>query len=158
MKLQNIGKLIIIGLIAGIMTGCGGGSSSGSSTPPAETTNPGGTPSAPTLVDLDLKNVISSDNFYNYFQYTGQEGEKIIIHATLDNEVTRGQKVQCSISGGSFYLIRVYDINMNPETGSCGTDLTLEYLTDTTYIIQFKYSSDHYGENSGYFQADSVKP
>ncbi len=27
MKLQNIGKLVIIGLVAGIMTGCGGGSS-----------------------------------------------------------------------------------------------------------------------------------
>ena len=109
-----------------------------------------------------MNNEISTDNFHNYFQYTGQEGESLVIHATLDNAISRNNLVNCSLGTGDLgtTYIAVYDINLNWESEYqvCGTDITLTYPTDMTYIINFRYSSSIYGKNSGYFNAASLMP
>ncbi len=157
-----IGKTIGISMLTLVMVGCGGGGGSSNTAPPPPTSVPGGTPSAPAVISLDMNNDISTDDFYNYFQYTGQEGEKLVIHATLNNELTRKDMGRCSMSTGyeGSTHIAVYDINMNweDEYYVCGTDITLTYPTDTTYIIQTRYSSIFSGQNSGYFNATSIKP
>lgn len=162
MKLRNIGRILAVGTIALVMAGCSGGSSSSSSsTPPPTPTNPGGTASAPAVISFDYDNIISSSHFNNYFQYTGREGEKLIIATTLDEPISRNEAIECQMSSGKGMGIAVYDINFNYEpeySVLCGTDMTFIFPTDTTYIFHFNNSSPYYGGNSGYFNAASVGP
>ncbi len=153
MKLKNVGKLLGIGTMAFIMAGCGGssGSSGGSSTPPPPTSVPGGDASIPAVLSFDLKNEISTNTAYNYFQYTGIEDTKLVIHATLDRELTRGEKVSSQYMGNSF--IKIYDAGLNSLPGKTyGTDLTYVLPYDGTFIIKFDYPT------SGYANVSEIKP
>lgn len=161
-KFLSYGLAIVSASIIGL-TGCGGGSSSSIvDTTPMVTSISGGTASSPALMSLDLNNEISSNNFYNYFKYVGTEDEKLIIHVTLDDELSRDQKVNCSVFVGreEYTFIAVYDSNLNwlEDYHVCGNDLTVTFPTDTTYIFKFQYSSNFYGPQTGYFNAASVMP
>ena len=103
MKLRNIVKILSIGAIALVMTGCGGGggSSSGNnnntspSTPAEPTVNYGGEPSNPTPISLTLPNVIEGNSFYNYYTYSGEAGDEVIFHLELDREITNKELEDC---------------------------------------------------------------
>ena len=98
--------ILMTGVTALAFTACGGGSSGSggnSSTPPPPTSISGGDASAPAILSFDLKNEISTNTAYNYFQYTGVEDTKLIMHATLDEELTSRDKINAQYSSNKLY-------------------------------------------------------
>ncbi len=155
MKLINIVTIFSIGIITLFMTGCGGEGGSSENTTPSPTLPiyvSGGTLDAPVNLSLDNLNEISSNQLHNFFKYTGIESEKLLIHAILDNELTRSQKISCQMQNSTF--ISIYDENLNwlDELKTCTKDFEVSLPEDGTYIIQFKYP-----DNSGYAEASSIR-
>jgi hypothetical protein len=113
----------------------------------------GGTEAAPATLSLDVGNVVEKNSFYNYFQYTAQEDEKLDIHAVLDFAITSAKRMECEQSGDTYIV--VYDTDMNQLDGfrTCTTDMTIEFPADGRYVLQIKYPG-----NEGYFDADSTMP
>ncbi len=148
MKLQNVVKVLGIGVIAFVMAGCGGGDSGNSpSTPPAPTSVYGGDASAPAILSFDLKNEISTNTANNYFQYTGVEGTKLIIHATLDRALKAIERNNAQYMGNSF--IKIYDTQLDSlPGGTYNRDLTYKLPYDGTFIIQFDYPTSGYADVS----------
>jgi hypothetical protein len=156
MKLTNIGKLVGISLFSIMMVGCGGGSSSDGGTTPIEPAmNPGGTADNPSEIRLDMRNEISKNSFYNYYKYYSVEGEKLVIHVTLDKELKAVDVNNCNYMGSTF--IAVYDEyeEWMSEFRTCGRDLEVTFPTTGEYKFKIIYPNDYY---SGYFEAASIMP
>ncbi len=172
MKLTNIVKILSIGIIALFIAGCGSSfsSSEGSSsttpptnpsnpTPPTNPSNPtppasvpGGTPNSPSNLSLDSKNKISDNTNYNYFKYTGVEDTKLIMHATLDRDLTRSELLTVKMTADTGF-IHIYDEDLDHLPGiAYDTDMTYVLPYDGTFIIQFDYPT------SGYAEVDAIIP
>ena len=118
---------------------------------PQESMISGGTASSPATLSFSSRNEISSDPFYNYFTYSAQAGEKLIIQSVLDRPLTTQERNPCN--GGLRDHIVVYDLNLNPLIGICGNSLTYTFEQTGTYIIHLKIGDIGI---SGYFNAASV--
>jgi len=145
-------KIVLSGIALILLTACGGASSSSnSSTSSMPTENYGGTPDKPTPISLSIKNIISDNTAYNYFQYTGIENTKLFIHTTLDRELTRAETNRAYINQDS--LIKIYDLNLNELPAmTYNKDLIYELPYDGTVIIKFDYPM------GGYAVVSEVKP
>lgn len=108
----------------------------------------GGVPNAPTVLSLTTSNEISRDASTNYFKYTSQQGEKLILHAFLNTPMSDQQKSRCSAGGSYPTQIRVYDNNFDLVRVTCGEDLTFEFPQSNKYTIQFYYPDN--GPGYGY--------
>lgn len=148
----------ITGAAAIVMTACGGGGSSGdngSGTPPPQppTQIKGGTASNPVPISLQYDNLISTDTSTNYFKFTGNQDDKLVLNVKLDRELTRSEKLNCSYKSSTF--IEIYDEQLNPYTDpefkTCRKELTVPLPDTGTYVIRFNYP-----DNSGIARAGSV--
>jgi hypothetical protein len=114
----------------------------------------GGSPSSPAQLSLGVDNAISNNVFYNYFQYTAQKDEKILVHATLTIPLSDQQKSRCGSSPWYVYDTKttVLDSSMNQIDGVCGESLTFTFPESGTYVFHFEYPAN----GSGYFNAASI--
>ncbi len=152
MKIQNIVKLLGVGVMALMMAGCSNEFDEWKSDREEPISVPGGTASAPAEMSLDLQNVIVKNAYYNYFDYEAKEGEKLDIQATLEMAILSSERAECQQSGDTY--IAVYDAGMTQLEGfrTCSTGLKVEFPVDGRYIFQIKYPG-----NEGYFYADSTR-
>lgn len=152
MKIRTIVKLFSAAAFVVALAGCGEDVLDGIGDNEPNSV-PGGTANAPAEMSLELNNVVMKNSYYNYFKYSGSEGEKLTIQAVLENAILATQRTECQEGGGSYIV--VYDSGMHVlnDIRTCSKYLTLIFPADTTYIFQFKYPG-----NKGYFLATSVKP
>jgi len=148
MKVGSMIKVAAAGVLLFAMLGCGGTSSSEEG--PDSVT--GGPPNAPTPLSLHASNEIKKNAYYNHYSYEAVEGETLSIHTVLDNAITKTMRIECQENGDTF--VAVYDVGMNQLDAyrTCTSTMTLEFMADGIYILQFQYPG-----NEGYFTADSVK-
>ncbi len=103
----------------------------------------GGTLSSPVELSLIADNQISSNAFNNYFKFTAQQGDEIIIHVALDNKLDKNESNYCFNNP----LLGYDGITIKDVTKTCAERLAYTFLNDGTYTIYFGYESS----NSGYF-------
>ena len=161
-------RLIFTSFLIVLLAACGGGggddagAGAGAGAPISNDVS-GGTPSSPIDLSFNFNNLIDINPFNNYFTYTAQAGEKIIIRSTLNVPLTDQQKSRCGSTGGTSSDgfgagrdstgIIVYDLNLNLVGGICGESMVYTFVMDGTYIFYFDYSS---GSNFGHFNASST--
>lgn len=131
-------KLLLMFFVGAIsltaIVGCGGGGGGSSSTStgtPQLQSNPGGTPDAPSEINLQSKNEINANTFYNYFTYNARLGETIYIHATLNFPLTFQWLSRCGQSPSAYAFITLNGVPM-----SCDEDLTYTFEEDGIYTFQ----------------------
>ncbi len=132
---------------------------------PKQIQNKGGSAGDPADLDLGMNNEINENQFFNYFSYTAQAGEKIIIGTTLNTPLTLSQKNTCSFIGNNGSSgdtgasigktdaeIGVYDPGLSVVGGLCGDNLTYSFIQDGEYIFHLKFEN-----NGGYFNAFTTR-
>lgn len=123
-----------------------------------------GSPNSPAALSLNSSNQINVNPFFNYFSYTAQAGEKLVMQSVLSTPLTSNDISACSIanaggdstsytSGAVKNDIIVYDLNLNAIAGNCSGSLTYTFTADGTYIIYADFSRN---SNSGSFSASSL--
>lgn len=139
------------------LSACGGGGSS-ESEKDIETTVPeggstvemteGGTPSTPTYIDFDGLNEISADHFFNNFKLDVQEGDELIITATLAGDIDTRKVTACSANPSAYTGIRLSD-----NIRSCSRHFRHVFTDFGEKQIKFGFPDENYG----FFAASIVK-
>jgi len=113
----------------------------------------GGTIDNPVYLKLGSRNEIKNNYFHNYFKYNAYKGEKLILHANLDQDFQSADWNGCSSGSSDLNFIRVYDnsLNLIKTSHKCFLDLTIEFPFSGMYILYFNYSN-----HNGYVEAASV--
>ncbi|EAW30460.1 hypothetical protein GP2143_09650 [marine gamma proteobacterium HTCC2143] len=118
-----------------------------------------GSPGDPIEIQLLADHEITSNTFYNYFRYSAQQDERLLVHVQLVTPLSERQKSRCSSNSGtgtspSSYdtQMHVYDANMNRIGGICGEDLDFKFPLSGTYILHFDYAA----QSVGYFNAARI--
>jgi hypothetical protein len=152
MRIQTIVKLFGAVMIALLMTGCDEDILDNITDGEPNSVS-GGTAEAPAEMSLELRNMIVKNSFFNYYKYTGKEGETLKLESILDFAILSTERIACLEDGETY--IAVYDDKMNSLDWirTCTKNLTVTFPVDGTYIFQIKYPG-----NKGYFNADSHKP
>jgi len=111
-----------------------------------------GSPGSPKQIDTTAGNITTSNTFYNYYQYTAQAGDRLVIQVELDNPLSTQQKSRCASNPAtaerpSSYdtQIHVYDSSFERAGGVCGEDLEFIFPQVGTYIFHFSYASQSAG-------------
>ncbi|MCB1704621.1 MAG: hypothetical protein KDI17_07155 [Halioglobus sp.] len=111
-----------------------------------------GAPDSPNPMSFSTTNQVSANSFFNYYHYTAQKNERIIIHTALSTPLSTTQKSRCASSPGTGQTpsnydtqIHVYNENMARVDGICGENLT--FITPETgqYLFQFEYPTNSPG-------------
>jgi len=116
-----------------------------------------GAVSNPKPILLRSANRLNQENYLNYYRYTAQEGERIILNVNLNLPMTSQQKNRCSSAGdfpSTSYDTRVYiyDSTLTPVGGVCGEELRFDFPWAGTYLFHFRYGN----QSAGFFNAAAV--
>lgn len=107
--------------------------------------NGNGTPNAPSLIDFNSANDLSSNIFYNYFHLNAIAGQQLIVNVQLNKPLNDTQKARCASNPGYDTQIRVYDANMQRVGLVCGENLSFIVPVTGKYVLHFSYGSQSAG-------------
>ena len=139
MKLTNIGKILSIGAIALVMTGCGGGSGGGSTPDNGGSTQPPATDPQPPVASSPfdvVQELYDGEQLTSVGSYTGTGLNYYDLTIPSDGNLV----IETSYDGrGSSQSVKLYDRNLNliKDSFSDGEPFSIDA---GDYILSFDYN------------------
>lgn len=138
-----------------MLSACGGGGSSSSSTDTGNTGNTGntggnttvgGTLANPTTIEINKKYSLVTNNYYNYFAYSGQDEDTIFLKANYDLPFTTQQRSRCSANWKNEPTFKIYDNKGGEITGECTDNLIFKLPESQPLVFQLVSANRGNGE------------
>jgi hypothetical protein len=121
----------------------------------------GGLPSRPRELLVGGDNQINKDLLFNYFAYTGDAGDRLVINTYLEESIPSIMYTRCRGSGGELDRRKrsAIGISINSNSYNCEDDLDYVLPDSGTYYFHFFFMApeDITFPVSGYFRVDIQK-